>query len=506
MLNKRIIYRITFCLLIILLFKPTWLLNNENLGVVGDDMSYWLHASTLAFDLDFDYTNDHNFDSFIYHEETNTPYHSPGSGYASAIFVKIFSLFDPVSELSEIRSNPVGSYALLGYLFGSLVFCYFGFYYFNKLLNEKNITINKKIIFLIILSGTLAQFVTNRFLMAHSFEFFLVVFILYVFETKDSIAHKFNFANLALAYFLLSITRPSTFIFTLCLVGVYYKKFRNVKGNIFYNLITFSTLVCFYIFLAQKLYNQNSFLLNLSQNSTTAGISEDINFEWIINGFLESLNLIFSPSMGILWSTPVIIFGIICLILNKKYINNLNLFQKLSLFAYFFGCLLVLYVWQGREASFGQRLLIGIIPYCAYQLGLYFNNKNTKILIPFISISYLGSLFLYSSSNLTLQYGTTLWNTVIDWAAEDYYFFLVSEIFKFENVASMFSRTVFFIDGIFLTNIFESSSIIDSLEPGRKSRFLNFVEIYNNLEVTYFILLNFILFYFSFYLEKLTRK
>ena len=261
MLNKRIIYRITFCLLIILLFKPTWLLNNENLGVVGDDMSYWLHASTLAFDLDFDYTNDHNFDSFIYHEETNTPYHSPGSGYASAIFVKIFSLFDPVSELSELRSNPVGSYALLGYLFGSLVFCYFGFYYFNKLLNEKNITINKKIIFLIILSGTLAQFVTNRFLMAHSFEFFLVVFILYVFETKDSIAHKFNFANLALAYFLLSITRPSTFIFTLCLVGVYYKKFRNGKGNIFYNLITFSTLVCFYIFLAQKLYNQNSFLL-----------------------------------------------------------------------------------------------------------------------------------------------------------------------------------------------------------------------------------------------------
>ena len=147
------------------------MLNNENLGVVGDDMSYWLHASTLAFDLDFDYTNDHNFDSFIYHEETNTPYHSPGSGYASAIFVKIFSLFDPVSELSELRSNPVGSYALLGYLFGSLVFCYFGFYYFNKLLNEKNITINKKIIFLIILSGTLAQFVTNRFLMAHSFEF-----------------------------------------------------------------------------------------------------------------------------------------------------------------------------------------------------------------------------------------------------------------------------------------------------------------------------------------------
>ena len=116
MLKKRIIYRVTFCLLIILLFKPTWLLNNENLGVVGDDMSYWLHASTLAFDLDFDYTNDYNFDSFIYHEKQIHPtIHLKRLCFS--YFLKIFGLFDPVSELSEIRSNPVGSYALLGYLF-----------------------------------------------------------------------------------------------------------------------------------------------------------------------------------------------------------------------------------------------------------------------------------------------------------------------------------------------------------------------------------------------------
>ena len=29
--------------LLSLLFKPLWLFNNQNLGIPGDDMSYWLH-------------------------------------------------------------------------------------------------------------------------------------------------------------------------------------------------------------------------------------------------------------------------------------------------------------------------------------------------------------------------------------------------------------------------------------------------------------------------------
>tara|TARA_B100000035_G_scaffold39302_1_gene29643 strand:- start:38753 stop:40279 length:1527 start_codon:yes stop_codon:yes gene_type:complete len=506
MLKNNYIKRTIYLVLIIILFKPTWLINAENFGSAGDDLSYWIHSSTLAFDGDLNYKEDHFFESSIYDTETNAPYHSPGSGYAAAPFVKVFSYLDQQSQIGDIRINPVGSYALLGFLFSTLLFCFLGFYFFNKLIDFKQIKINKKILYLFIFAGTLVHYVSVRFLMAHAFEFFLVSVILYIFETKSELNKNNVFFLLLISYFLLAITRPSTFIYSLCLFGFYYKKFKIEKKSAVYNFFSISFFIFLYNYLANKLYNQNFFLLNLDENSTTSGLSSDINFKWILNGMLESFDLIFSPSMGVLWSIPVIIFGIICLSLNKIYLKNLDFIQKFSIFLYIFGCFLVLFVWQGREASFGQRLLIGIIPFCSYQVAQYFNTKNIKIIIPFLSITYLGSLFLYSSSNLTLQYGVTLWDTIIDWAGEDYFLTLASEMIKFENIASVFSRTIFFIDGVFLTNFFENGNIINTLDFERKSRFLNFIETYNNLEVTYFLLLNLILIYFSFCLEKLTRN
>jgi len=505
-MSKKILgTRLLYIFLIIFLFKPTWLLNNESLSVGSDDLSYWLHSSTLAFDYDINYLDDFEFDHVNYHPEKNTPYHGPGSGYAAAIFVKLFSFFDSANNLESIRSNPIGSFSLLGYLFSTLFYCYLGFYYIGKLLEFKNLNLNKKIIFLLIFVSSLAHYVSNRFLMAHSFEFFLVSYIFYKFETSSNIFSKRTFFLLSLSFFLLSITRPSTFIYSLALFGIYWNKFYFKKQDIFSNLLITSGFIFLYRQLAQQLYKSNFILLQLDENSTTNTSSENINLDWILNGILETPNLIFSFSMGLIWSTPVVIFGLFCLFKNN-YLQDKKALNKLFIFFYLFGCFLVLYVWQGYEGSFGQRLVIGIIPFCVYQICEYFNNKSTKLLIPFIGISYLGILFIYSSSNLTLQYGTTLWGTVIDWAAEDYFLLLISELLRAETIASVFSRTIFFIDGIFLTNFFENLNIIDSLDIERKSRILNFIDIYNNLKITYLVMLNFILFYFSYNLEKLTTR
>ena len=42
--------KIIVFLFILLLFKPTWILNIDSIG--DDELSYWLHASTIAFDFD----------------------------------------------------------------------------------------------------------------------------------------------------------------------------------------------------------------------------------------------------------------------------------------------------------------------------------------------------------------------------------------------------------------------------------------------------------------------
>ena len=84
-------------ILLTVLIKPIWLFDYYTLN--GDDLSYWLHASTLAFDFDIDYQSDYALNLETINEKFNTPFHPPGAGYLSAPFVFIFSLFDN-SELS----------------------------------------------------------------------------------------------------------------------------------------------------------------------------------------------------------------------------------------------------------------------------------------------------------------------------------------------------------------------------------------------------------------------
>ena len=68
-------------------------MDNYNLGSFGeDDFSYWLHASTLAFDNDINYLNDYEYDEKNFVKGKNTPYHPPGAGYLVSIFVKIFHI------------------------------------------------------------------------------------------------------------------------------------------------------------------------------------------------------------------------------------------------------------------------------------------------------------------------------------------------------------------------------------------------------------------------------
>ena len=205
-----------------------------------------------------------------------------------------------------------------------------------------------------------------------------------------------------------------------------------------------------------------------------------------------------------MWSTPVIIMGIISLFFNKEYYKELNLLSRLFLFLYFLGAFLVLIVWQGREASFGQRLLVGIIPICAYQLCLYLNNKKINFLIPFVIILFFGNFFLYSSEDLTLKLGTTLWGTQNEFAAQSYYYILFYEIFSLENWASSFTRTIFFINLVSMFDFLENLNIFE-LSKIREENFNNYISKIDNLETIYLIFYNSVALGFTLFFEKLTK-
>ena len=110
--KKKIIF---YFFLISLLFKPLWLFEYSSIEDTGDDVSYWLHSATLAFDQDINYINDFQSEIVLVNKDTNSPIHYPGSGYLSSPFVFIFSFIDNLLDQEFDRLNPTGTFSYLGY-------------------------------------------------------------------------------------------------------------------------------------------------------------------------------------------------------------------------------------------------------------------------------------------------------------------------------------------------------------------------------------------------------
>ena len=171
--NQKIKF-VLFIFLLSILFKPVWLFDINNLGEPGqDDLSYWLHSATIVYDSDIKYQYDYQVKIGKFDIDTNIPYHPPGAGYLSAPFVYVFSFFD--NSVPE-RLNPVGSFAYLGFFTATLFYFLLGSFLLSKALRPTKL---HQILFFSALVGTTTHFVTTRFMMSHSVEFFLCSAIIY---------------------------------------------------------------------------------------------------------------------------------------------------------------------------------------------------------------------------------------------------------------------------------------------------------------------------------------
>ena len=88
---------------------------------------------------------------------------------------------------------------------------------------------------------------------------------------------------------------------------------------------------------------------------------------------------------------------------------------------YVLGFFIVVIVWAGIESSYGQRLLIGLLPYFALQISQVpeFKYQKFTILILIVS-SYTHYIYLYSSSTLTMFEGISLWGTKLKYSQYNY--------------------------------------------------------------------------------------
>lgn len=493
-----------FLLLIIisLLFKPLWLFNNTDLGQPADDMYHWIHAATLAYDKDLNYTEDYQIDNGTFNNITNVPSAPPGAGYMSSPFVFVFSKFDNLISLhgENSRTNPTGTFGYLGFFFAGLFYSICGFYFLKKLISNRKF--NGLIIFCAFLSS-LVHYVTTRFLMPHAVEFFLCSIILYIFEKNKLKINKAEFLFLNLSYFMLSITRPSTFIYTIILIIIYRNKFDLSKDNLLIYISICTMFSFLYVWISRTLYSENYMFLN-TYGSDMDGYRATFNIEQILNGLIKLPNLFVSPSMGILWSTPIVFFGIWYLVITR---NKINLHNFL-LFIFFAGSFSPLLIWQGREVAYGQRLLIGAIPMCVLLVSRNLQKiQRSKLFITLSSIfTYIGYLFFYSSDTLTLRYGKTLWGTEVGFAGTNYYIEVIKGLFDSEIILSSFLRNIYIVNLSKFTNINElilSNMNIYGFDTKKIGNFLNYLEIYREVNTFYLLIVNVLVFGFSYLFIKL---
>tara|TARA_Y100001935_G_scaffold23850_1_gene17366 strand:+ start:546 stop:2078 length:1533 start_codon:yes stop_codon:yes gene_type:complete len=503
--------KIVGILLLSLLFKPLWLFNNQNLGQPADDMYHWLHSATIAFDFDFDYKSDYEIENGTFNQETNVPSSVPGAGYLSAPFVFLFSLLDKLFINSEnfSRTNPVGSFAYLGFFFAGVIYTYLGFYFLHKITKKYNQKSLNLILFCGLLS-TLVHFVTTRFLMPHAIEFFIASCILYIFEknNKKSLGNK-EITSLAILYFALGITRPSTFLYSTILIFLYRKKIKINSKNIVNYIFSFGSVTAIYVLLSQILYKSNYMFLNTYGSDMDDYVST-FNSSQVIEGVTKIPNLFLSLNMGIVFSTPIIFFGVYYFFVRhlKSTENALN---KIILLVFFAASASPLLIWQGREVAYGQRLLIGIIPMCILLTSKYLKESDLlkKLMIGLTSFNYLGYIFFYSSEKLTLREGVSLWGTKVGFTAENYYLEVLKSLVDLETILSAILRNIYVVDifkFINLRRILDSSSLIESFNLEKIEKFINFTDIYFQTNTLYLLLVNLIIFGYSYFYIKLINE
>ncbi len=482
---------------ILLLFKPVWLLNIDSIG--DDELSYWLHSATLAFDYDIDYSNDYDAIESWTFNNSNVPSHPPGSGYLSSLFVYLVDLFfekefDPIKN----RLNPVGSFWILGYLMATLFYCCWGMYLLKSTLSR--ISNNNKLINLVLIAtflSSLSNYVLNRFMLSHSIEFFLVCAILYNL-TKNEI----NLYFIVSLYFLLNLTRPTTFVISLLFLFVFSKNLKKNKLDFKFFMFLFF-VVGFYLYVANRLYSTYFIFTNSYRDNPVETLFKN---ETVLDILFDIPSLFFSPSMGLLFISPIIFLSVVLIVANFKKDSILKLLIIL-------GGVIIVLLWQGKDVTFGQRFLIGQLPFAA--IVILENSKKRKFISWYlyitIFISYLGNLYLYSSENLTLKPGTNLFGQYSNLSLQNYFINLPLELLNIEVTLSMFSRTIFF---IILIKIFTLDNLLELLNPifvldinsERYQTLKSYSDIYEAYEPSKFLFLILLLLIFSYFTAGIFTK
>jgi len=443
-------YRVLFILFILclLFLKTDFRLKNEIL-CCSDDYAYWLHAQTIAIDLDFDYSNQ-NVGSWKYTKfNKNTPIGFIGTGFLSAPFLFLGSI---LNNLIENSSNILYNFKILLYSFAPIFYYFFSISLIFSSLKKLNIH-TQKIYLLIIFSGSgLTYFAFERYSMSHVYEVFTISLLIYS-TIKFYLNENKNFSIflIMLSLFLSYITRMSNvFIFLIPLIIKNILKDKNIasqksllKEKYFY----FNFFLYFFIFykLQRALYGKlifNPQEIYGSNIEVASSMLENNLIDSIISLIKSFFIIFFSFEFGLLWVSPIIFLGFFCIFLVNKKLSN---FTKFLFLICYFQLLGIVHIWQTQASSYGFRYLFALTPLSIILFYLCFEkNKIVKNILLSLSIfSNIAILFFETTpmTQLSLSPQMNLFGKTIRYVEPDYVLGVIKSLINIESYLIVFSTS-----------------------------------------------------------------
>lgn len=493
---------------------------NSTVKCCSDEYDYFLHATTIVYDFDLDYSNQ-NLRNFSYsYGEKKAPIGFVGTGILASPFLYLGKTLRVIfNESPDLIMN----FELLLYSLSSVVYFFLSFFILIKIMHLMNVDINKYKLLLIFSASGLPYYAFERFGMTHSFEIFtifLLIFLILKFYQSDKLN---NIYGLFIPFVLLTsyLTRMSNFfIFLLPLIVKKYYLLNNkstylLKNKYFLFGTILSTLLFTYI--SNSLYGRiiinPQLIYGDTRDITIAFKNFDVLFIDLVKSFIK---ILFTFEFGIFWLNPIVFIGLIYSFFQLKDFRNLVNWLNILCFAQ---CFYIVYLWQTTASSYGFRYLLPLVPLSFFIYFLNYKNDSflNKYLTFFSLFSILGVIF-FETTELT-QLSTTpqvnSFGTYIRYVEPEYVKGVFIAIFSFESYLIIFSTS--FLGAIFFktfTLLIGSKELFDFLGklglPIDNLDFLRYMDNINLIGIEKFILLFLLLSYFSylivFQLNKKSKK
>lgn len=345
---------------------------------IDDDADYLSHAFTFGIDGDLDYSNELAETFTISPDRHPVPRGFIGTGLMAAPFVALFSLIDRATDhpILTNRSEFLGSWSMFGFLLAQSVFLLLSIILYFLIINH---FVRARFFdsFLWVASSGILFYILFRFTMSHGAEFFLAACTLWTsikFFSYSSLRSHTLFGALIIISITLSLLTRSANLNILWLPLIAYlfelffrspsKKFSwrtvlSLGGLALAALILFAAVNYWYYGLAYPDFGAYVGKRFGAGEGVLTKLS--ILFDVLPNFWL----LVFSSEFGLLYSNPVLVFGI-TFFLAMFIFNPRPWYQKSAAlllgFAYIGLPISIVLIWKTTASSYGYRYLYSLFP------------------------------------------------------------------------------------------------------------------------------------------------